>query len=294
MRVTQAMMFNDAILNEGNVSARLAQLTQQASSGLAISQPSDDPAAYASIQQQDASIGIVQARSSAASVAASNLSMAESTLDAASSLIVQAKSIAIEASNGTQDATSRANSASQVSALFQQLLALANAKGTSGYLFGGTASGTPPFDATGAFQGNGGVTQVAIADGVLATSNASGADAFTASGGTDVFATVQALQTALTNDNVAGIQTAMSALDTANTQLIAARVNAGTDAGRLSSASTVMNTALAQMQTTLAGVADANAPTTLSSLQATQTAYEAAIEVNKQVLSTAAAGFNGG
>jgi flagellar hook-associated protein 3 FlgL len=294
MRVTQAMMFNDALLNEANVSSRLAQLTQQASSGLAVSQPSDDPAAYASIQQQDAEIGVVQARSQAASLAAGNMNLAESTLDAASNLLVQAKSIAIEASNGTQDASSRADSASQVSSIFQQLLALANTKGTSGYLFGGTASETPPFDPTGAFQGNSGVTQVAIADGVLATSSASGADAFTAAGGTDVFATVQALQTALTNNDVAGIQTAMTALDSANTQLIGARVDAGTDAGRLSSAATAMTTALAQMQTNLAGVADADAPTTLSNLQATQTAYEAAIEVNKQVLSTAAAGFTGG
>jgi flagellar hook-associated protein 3 FlgL len=294
MRITQAMMFNDAVLNENNVSSRLATLTNQASSGLQVSQPSDDPAAYASIQQQDATIGTVEARSSAAKLAAGNLNLAESTLDAASNLVVQAKSIAIEAANGTQNANSRANSASQISSIFQQLLALANTKGTSGYLFGGTATATPPFDATGTFQGNSGVTNVQIADGVVAASNASGADAFTAAGGTDVFATIKALQTALTNNDVSGVETATSTLDTANTQLIAARVNAGTGAGRLSSAATAMSTALTQMQTTLAGVADVDAPTTLSNLQATQTAYEAAIEVNKQVLSTAAAGFAGG
>ncbi len=294
MRITQAMMFNDAILNENNVSTRLATLSNQASSGLLVSEPSDNPAAYASIQQQDATIGVVQARSSAAQIAAGNLNLAESTLDAASNLVVQAQSIAVEAANGTQDASSRANSASQVSSIFQQLLALANTKGTDGYLFSGTATNTSPFDPTGTFQGNGGVTRVAIADGVLATSNASGADAFTAAGGTDVFATIQSLQTALTNNDVAGIETATSALDSANTQLIAARINAGTDAGQLSSVATAMSTALTQMQTTLAGVADVDAPTTLSSLQATQTAYEAAIDVNKQVLSTAAAGFTQG
>jgi flagellar hook-associated protein 3 FlgL len=290
------MMLNDALLNETSVSSRLAQLTQQASSGVAVSQPSDDPAAYALIQQQDAQIGVVKARSSAASLAAGNLNLAESTLDSASSLIVQAKQIAVEAANGTQDAASRADSASQIASIFQQLVALGNTKGSSGYLFSGTLDQTPPFDASGAFQGNDGATQVEIADGVLATSNASGASAFTAAGGTDVFATVQALQTALTNNDVTGIQTSMSELDAANSQLIAARVDAGTDAGRLSSASSAMSTALTQMQANVAGVADADVPTTLSNLQATQTAYEAAIEVNKQVLSMAMGGFgtNGG
>lgn len=287
-------MLNEALLNEGNLSSQLAQLTQEASSGLAVSQPSDNPAAYASIQQQNAEIGIVTARSSAANIAAGNLNLAESTLDSATNLLTQAKSIAVEASNGTEDASSRADSATQVSTIFQQLLALANTKGSTGYLFGGTDTQTPPFDSTGTFQGNTGVTQVEIADGVLAASNASGADAFTAAGGTDVFATVQALQTALSNNDTAGIQAAMSSIDSATNQLISARVTAGSDAGNLTSATTAMSSALTQMQESLAGVADADAPTTLSNLQATQTAYEAAIDVNQKVLSSALAGFNGG
>lgn len=294
MRVTQEIMMNVAIASEDTAASRVAQLTQQASSGLAVTQPSDDPAAYASIQEQNADIGVVTARASAAKVAAGDLNLAETTLDSAGNLIAQAQSIAVEASNGTEDAASRSDAAQQVGAIFTQMLALANTKGQSGYLFGGTANSAPPFDSAGNFQGNSDVTQVQIADGVSAVSNASGADAFTATGGTDVFAAIQNLQTALAGNNVAGISGSISTLQAANTQMISARVAAGTDAGRLTSAATTMATALTQMQASLANVQDADVPSVLTNLQASQTAYEAAIDVNKQVLSTAMASLGGG
>src|SRR5262249_21020079 len=152
-----------------------------------VSAPSDDPAAYASITQRSAQMSVLQARSTAASRAAGDLDLAESTLDAASNIIVQVRQIAVEEANGTQDVTARANAAAQVTSLRQQLVALANTQGANGYLFGGTRTNAPPFDANGNFSGNGGLTHLEIADGVLAVSNASGANAFTAAGGRDVF-----------------------------------------------------------------------------------------------------------
>jgi flagellar hook-associated protein 3 FlgL len=285
MRVTEGMMLNSALQNEAVAADRMAQLTQVASSGLQVAQPSDDPAAWSSIQQQDATMAVLQARSAAATQAAGDLSLGESTLDAASNLMVQAKSIAVEAANGTEDAASRASSATQIDSLLQQMVALGNTRGATGYLFGGTASNAPPFDSSGAFQGNGGTTQVEIADGVLAVSNASGADAFTAAGGTDVFAVLQGLSTALSSNNVTGIQSSMTGIDAATSQLIGARLTTGLSAERLQSASTVMGNALTQVKVEVAGEADADAPSTLSNLQAAQTAFQAALQVNKQVLS---------
>lgn len=285
MRVTEAMMLNSAIQNESTAASQMAQLTQEASSGLRVSQPSDDPAAWSSIQQQDSTMSVLKARSAAATQAGGDLNLAESTLDSANNLVVQAQSIAVEAANGTEDASDRANAATQIASISQQLLALANARGATGYLFGGTATATPPFDATGTFQGNADSTQLEIADGVYATSNASGADAFTAAGGTDVFATLQGLATALSANDTTGINTSASALQSASSQLVAARIGAGLSADRLTSAATVMGNAVTQIQVSVANVADADAPSTLSDLQAAQTAYQAAIEVNKQVLS---------
>jgi flagellar hook-associated protein 3 FlgL len=287
MRITEAMSLNNVLLAESQASERLAQFNQMASSGLRVSQPSDDPAAYASIVQRDAQIATVQARSSAATTAGGDLDLAGSVLNQATTLFEKMRSLAVEATNGTQSATSRAAIGSQVDALRQQLLALANTQGSSGYLFGGTKSNTTPFDSAGNYQGNAGVTHVEIADGVLAVSNASGSQAFTAAGGRDVFADAQALSTALSANDVPSIQGSLANLDASHGQLVAAQVEAGERADRLHSASTAMSTALTQMQVSLASVKDADMATTISNLQATQTAYQAALQVNKQILSLA-------
>ncbi len=287
MRITEAMTLNGVLQSESVAAQRMNQLSNQASSGLAVSQPSDDPAAYASIVQRTAQIANVQARSSAASVAAGDLNMAEGTLDQAGTLMSQASQIAIEASNGTMSASDRANSAKQVDAIEQEMLALANTKGATGYLFGGTKNNAPPFDSNGNFTGNDGVTHVEVADGVLAVSNADGAAAFTSAGGQDVFADLQSLSTALTGNDLTGIQASVSNLSAAQTQLIGSRVDAGERGARLTSASDAMTNAVTQMQVSLSSVQDADAATTFSNLQATQNAYEQALQVNKQVLSVA-------
>lgn len=293
MRITEAMMLNTALENQATAASTMAQLTQEASSGLRVAQPSDDPVAWSNIQQQDSTMSVLQARSAAATQAGGDINLAESTLSEATDLMAQAQSIAVEGANGTQTAASRANAATQVSSLTQQLVALANTRGSSGYLFGGTASNAPPFDSSGVFQGNNQTTSVEIADGVTVTSNASGADAFTAAGGTDVFAALQGLATALSSNDPTAIQASIATIGTATTQLTAARINAGLSAGVLTSASTAIASAVTQLQVSVASEADADAPSTLSNLQAAQTSFQAAIDVNKEVLSESLAAIGG-
>lgn len=170
---------------------------------------------------------------------------------------------------------------------------MANTKGSSGYLFGGTATSTPPVDSSGTYQGNSGVTHVEIADGVLAASNADGAAAFSSAGGRDPFADLQAFATALSSNDVAGIQASIGNLQTSGAQILAARIDTGLSAGRLTSAATVMSNTITQLQLQQGNLADADAASTLSNLTAAQTAYQAAIEVNKQVLATTTASLNG-
>jgi len=294
MRITQEMMLNTVLQSESTTSQQIAQLSQMAASGLRVSQPSDDPVAWASMQQNEAQMGVIQARSSAATVAAGNLNLAESTLDSASNLVTQAQSLAVEGANGTLDASSRANLADQVSSIFQQLVGLANTQGTNGYLFGGTKSNAPPVDSSGNYQGDSDVTYVQVADGVQAVSNADGANAFSAAGGRSVFADIQSLQTALSSNDLTGIQTAITNLTTSGQQMTSARIDTGLSAGRLTSASTVMTNALTQLQVQESNLADADAPSTLTSLQEAQTAYEAALQVNKQILTVSLANANVG
>jgi flagellar hook-associated protein 3 FlgL len=68
-----------------------------------------------------------------------------SSLQEVTNLLAQAKSIAIEASNSANDATAFDGLATQVNAIFNQVLAIANTQNNGTYSFGGTASSAPPF-----------------------------------------------------------------------------------------------------------------------------------------------------
>ena len=285
MRVTDSMRWADALRESQSQSSRVMTLSNQASSGLKVQAPSDDPVAYAAIASRDAQIAKLDARSTAATRAAGDLDLAEGALSSAADILSSAQQAALGAANGAMDASARADAARQVSALRDQLVALANTKGGTGYLFGGTATSAPPFDPSGKFSGNDSENTVAIADGVQVASNASGAKAFTAAGGRDVFADLQTLVTALDSNDVTGIQSSLDALKASGAQIVAARVDVGTSAERLHSASDVINTSLVAIKAVRGADSDANVTQTLSDLTAAQTAYQRSIAVTRQILS---------
>jgi flagellar hook-associated protein 3 FlgL len=285
MRITDGKRLNDALASEARTSQQMYNLTQEASSGYKINSPSDDPAGYATIVSLDSKIAILTARGTAATQASGDLSTADDVLSSASDLLVQAKQTAIEMSNGTVDAASRAAAASSISGVAQSLVSIANTEGSTGYLFGGTATGSPPFDATGNFLGNAGTTQIEVADGVTAQTNVSGAAAFTAAGGRNIFADLQTLSTALTNNDVPGITAGIANLTSDNSQIIAARVSAGELGDRLQSSSTVITNATTEDQSELADTKDADVAQVYSEFEASQTSYQSALSVTKQILS---------
>jgi flagellar hook-associated protein 3 FlgL len=212
------------------------------------------------------------------------LNLADGVLSSAGDLLVRAKQLAIVGADGTQDPASRAAAATEINAIAQQIIAIGNTQGTNGYIFGGTKTATPPFDAAGTFNGNSTTTQMEVADGVLSPTNVSGANAFTAAGGRDVVGDLKALATALSSNNIAAIQGSMGNLDADSSQIVDARVNASAAAERLQSSSDVISSALTVEQTQRANVADADVPTVYSELSAVQTSYEGALSVNRQLL----------
>jgi flagellar hook-associated protein 3 FlgL len=287
MRITESIRLQTALSGVETSSSRLNDLTRMSSTGVAVDAPSDDPAAYARIVQDDAQISIITARQTTLNQAADNLNLADTSLASASDLVLQAHSLALQMANGDETASDRASAAQQITGIRQQLLGLANTQGADGsYIFGGTATGTPPFDSTtGAFTGNAGVINVEVADGITAAANPSGAQAFTAAGGSDVLADLANFATALTANDPTGIETAVSQLDADHSQVVGARVNVGIMTNRLTSASDVITSSLTQLKTAQSADADIDAPTVLSELTATQTAYEQALAVTKQILS---------
>lgn len=285
MRVTDNMRLAAAVANEARLAARLHDATRKAASGLAVESPEDDPVAFGAIVSRDAAIARMESHLGAAERARGDAELAEGALAQAAEIFAQARAIALDMASGDKGPADRAAGAAAVTQLREALHGISNTRGALGYLFAGTKTDTPPFDAAGTFEGNTGALQVEVADGVAVTVNANGARAFTAAGGRDLMADLDALAAALASDDVAGVQALLDPLERGGRQLVDARADAGLTVARLATAADVAGSTLVSLRTARARDAEADPVAAYTALASAQNAYERSLAVTRQILS---------
>lgn len=290
MRVTDNLRYNTMLTAMQKQASRLQDAHEVAMSGQKVSAPSDGPAAFATAVNDSARIRQVEGRKTAIDRAQGDLGLAEGVLAEAGDLIKRAREIAVQMADGAYDANERAVAANEIAGIREQLHALANTRGSRGYLFSGSATDTAPFDAANAFVGNDDTLGVTIGDGIQAPANVSGATAFAgAGGGRDVFQDLTDLESALNANNQAAVQTAVDHMDAGHEQINAVRADAGIAMNRLSTASGVLEGALVTMKEGLASLVEADSIAAISELTQAQAGYESSITVARNMLQMATA-----
>lgn len=159
--------------------SQLNTLQEQVSTGVAVSSPSQGPAAYETATLGDDQISALSSDTTAQTNIQDQLGIVSDTYSSVSSLFDNVQSLLEQALNGTTSSANMASLASQVTAAGGQLLGLANTTGANGqYVFGGSRGSVQPFqtnqDGSVAYMGDGGQSQASIAPGVLASSLANG------------------------------------------------------------------------------------------------------------------------
>lgn len=243
MRVTDNTRLLSVLRTNATSALRVSAASRRASAGARVVSPSDDPVAYTTFLRRGSTMANMASRTRTARAAADELSVAERALESATELVAEAKSLAVQGSNETLSSVDRATLAQRVVGIREQLLGLANTRGVSGYVFGGSKTGTPPFGASGTFSGNDTAMRLPVADGVAPRINVSGATAFTSAGGSDVFASLDALATALSSDDLAGIRGAIDTVQSGYDQLVGVQVEAGLSMEHLRSSADVLDAA---------------------------------------------------
>ena len=284
MRVSDNMSIDTVSRNIAGAEARQLAASREASSGARINAPSDDPVGAAHLARIQASIDTTASFRQTISTVQGDVALSESTLASASSVMDRAQEIAMQGANDSLSASDRASLATEVSSLREQLISLANTKGSFGYLFGGTANAAPPFDTTGAFVGNSNPHTVEIAPGLTLDTQVDGAKAFTLAGGRDVFADLTALSTALNANDGAAVSATVNSLDTSRRQIVAARSDAGDKLNRLATADTVHDQVDSALQSQRHDLADADPAASYSRLMTAQQSLTSAISVARTTL----------
>ena len=287
MRVTEQMRYDGVTHNLSKLSARQAKAAQEAQSGLRVNLPSDDPIAAAALARISASQAQNAARQKTVSSVRGDAELAEASLQQASDLMASAKELAMQGGNGILSASERATLALQVKDLRDQMLGVANTKGSSGYLFGGSASQTQPFSAAGVFAGNDDGHVVDIGNSTPTNVAASGAKAFTAAGGRDVFAALDALYTALNSNDSAAISNSLSGLDESRSQITNAQAAVGITLNKLDASDSVLSTLDLQNSKQASEVGGTDPAKAYSTLIQLNNALEQSLTVSKSILDLA-------
>lgn len=312
-RVTTSQIWANSNVNIQTSKARLSQLTAQSSSGIAITKPSDDPAASAAIMK-------VLGQQSATTQYGTNigdglgwLSTADTTMSSAENLVRQAKDLAIQAGNsGTSSAASREAIATQLEGIRADLLSAANTQYNGRSIFAGTSDASAAFDSTGTYNGTTTTTtatppvttavgsvqrRIGPATTDVVTVSADGLATF-GSGQTSVFAQIQTVIDALrdpgydtdTPSTTTGLtpkQTVTAGIDQLSsglTNISAQHAVVGANYARMTSAKAQNATTATALETQRSGLQDADTTKTLLDLKTQELAYQTALQVTAQVI----------
>ncbi|MES1179205.1 MAG: flagellar hook-associated protein FlgL [Myxococcales bacterium] len=288
MRVSEQMRYDSVTNNLSQLSARQAKAAQEAQTGVRVNLPSDDPVAAAQLARLAASQSQTSARRNAIATVKGDAELAESSLQQASDLMASAKEIAIQGGNGTLGATERATLALQVKDLKDQLIGVANTRGSTGYLFGGSATETKPFDPTGAFSGNDDAHVIDIGNSTPTAVNASGSKAFTLAGGNDVFGALDALYNALSTNDTAAIGASLDGLDKSRSQITNTQASVGITLNKLDASDSVLSNLDLSNSKSIDEVGNTDPAKAYSTLTQLNNSLQQSVTVAKSILDLAA------
>jgi flagellar hook-associated protein 3 FlgL len=257
-------------------------LEQQASSGLRISEPSDDPAGTQQVLNLQGLLAASNQYSTNIQTGTTWLGQVDSTMSSMNNVLTSAQELATQMSNGTYSASDRQSAASQATQLLNQLISLGNTQVDGSYVFGGFDNSQPPFDASGNFNGTNDSVNVEVAQGSYVSINYPGGTLLRggtppASSGTDIIGTLNNFITALNNNDVSGISTAISGLKSAQSQLQAAQADVGYREDSLQNYANTLTSTQEYLTQAVSAKQDANYTQVLSDLSTQQTVFQATL-----------------
>jgi flagellar hook-associated protein 3 FlgL len=182
MRISTSWMQQSSVSNMLDRQGDIADTQNQLNTGKRINQPSDDPVGAAralELSHMAADSAQYQRNITAAN---SRLGIEDQALSSSADVLNRVRTLLLQGSTGSQSDQSRADIATEMTHLQQQLLGLANSKdGQGDYLFAGSQTGTQPFSwQSGAvsYQGDDGQRMVAAGPGMQVATGDSGSSVF--------------------------------------------------------------------------------------------------------------------
>jgi flagellar hook-associated protein 3 FlgL len=282
--VSDIFFANSVAQDLNNVFDNIQNIETQMATGLAVNQPSDNPAAWGEAQILALDDSALSNDGTLAGAALNRLQAAGSALQQASQALEQAISVATEGSNGTLSTSDLSSLASTAQGLLTQLVSAANFQYDGASEFAGTASNTPAYNSLGDYQGNSGSNAVTFSDGTSVTLAFDGKQVFgDAASSTGAMGAVSALIAALESSSPSAVAATLPQLQNALTTLSNFTAAVGGYQQLLQSVQAQASATGTQLQNSESNLVDANVATDATSLALAQLQQQALVSLASSI-----------
>lgn len=277
-RVTNETQLAAAQYNLQLAAQELAQLDQEASTGLAITKPSDDPAGSATLLQLQRQLTRNTQFQRNAGDGTAWLATAGSALSSVNDIVTKLRDLTVQAANtATATPTSQAAIATQMQALKQSLLTFANTQYQGRNVFAGTSDAAAAYNADYSFNGVAGASvQRRVGDDSTVRVDVDGSSVFGA-GSNSLFALVDTISNAVTSGGPISAQ--LTSIDSYLAKIQGAEATVGSAQNQLTSATSALTSQATTLQASQSGIQDVDSAHVILEMQTQQVAYQTALAV---------------
>ncbi|MBT1582825.1 flagellin N-terminal helical domain-containing protein [Curtobacterium flaccumfaciens] len=281
-RVTTQMSMAAASARLQAGAARVAELTDQATTLRAIQKPSDDPVGTASSMQVRKEQAAAAQYSRNANDAAAWLATTDSALSGVYSVLNNVRDLTVRAANsGTMSDTDRDAFVTQFRSLKADLEARANTTYGTRSVFAGSSTAAVAYDPATGWAASGTDVSRRVGDGTTVRVDTSGAAVF-GSGDDSVFGVIDSIVSDLQNG--VNVNARIGDVDTALGTVRGAQADVGVRHAAALAAQDSLKSATVSLESRRAGIEDVDLAKAVLDLQVQQTNYQAALAVTAKVL----------
>lgn len=281
-RVTNETQLAQAQQNLQASQSRLSQLTNEASTGLAIQLPSDDPAGTGQLMQFNQELAQNTQYQANATNGIGWLTTVSSALSSVVTSLTQVSNLTVQAANGTNSSQSESAIIDQLNGIKQNLMAEANTQYLGMNVFAGTSTASTAFNADYSYNGTPGATaQRRVGPDTTIPVSADGSAVF-GTGSNSVFALIDSITSALTSGS--SVSSQLTAIGSALSNVEGIEATVGANQQQLQQAQTALQTQATTIQTNQSAVQNADPAQVILAMQSQQVAYETALAATAQSL----------
>ena len=290
MKISTQLMFQRGSSQMSTVQSKLTQTQAQLAQGKQVINASDAPDQAATIQRLKSILNRQESYQSSLNTVKNRLQGEESTLQSVSDLLVRAKEVAVQGANDTLNPGDRKGLATEMKALRDQMLSLANTKDSNdNFLFAGSrvkqqafaenSSGVP------VYRGDQTRMNVRVGEQRSIPINRTGTGAFVSVNRTDTdgtaigvgfFKVMDDLIAGLNNSKGADVSRGVGELDNLQLGVSLARAEVGTNLNVVDQQTSVIEDTTLNLKTTLSSIEDLDYASAITKMNQQMLSLEAA------------------